>query len=75
MENDLSDFKVDITEFLLRFSGYEDLENVFSFFFFSLSFYAQEGAGKVYTAHGGLRQDLRRYIKLEILEFVHPRRE
>lgn len=31
--NDLSDFKAVITEFLLRFSGYEDLENVF---FFSL---------------------------------------
>lgn len=67
--NDLSDFKAVITEFLLRFSGYEDLENVF---FFP---YTREGAGKVYTAHGGLRQDLRRYIKLEILAFVHPRRE
>lgn len=30
--NDLSDFKAVITEFLLRFSGYEDLENVFFFF-------------------------------------------
>lgn len=67
--NDPSDFKADITEFLLRFSGYEDLENV-SFFIYS------RREGKVYTRRtGGLRQDLRRYIKLEILAFVHPRRE
>lgn len=56
--NDPSDFKADITEFLLRFSGYEDLENV-SFFIYS------RREGKVYTRRTGLRQDLRRYIKLE----------